>query len=94
VWHASVSYRGNPRSTPSLAALATRAERVLQSVGDPTVGEWGEIGTIAFHLRRRLTDAEWGGKPWGYDLRGTPEGDRRLTLAGVPRTWGDEWTSR
>jgi hypothetical protein len=31
---------------------------VLDGVGDATLGEWREIGTIAVHLRRRLSEVE------------------------------------
>lgn len=50
-----------------------RAVRALHRVGDPLLGEWRDTGHEAVHLRRRLTDAEWGEKPWGMDYRNTPE---------------------
>jgi hypothetical protein len=54
------------------------AERALHGVGDATLGEWREPGRTAVHLRRRLTAAEWGDRPWGMDYRGTFEGRKRL----------------
>ena len=52
-----------------LAAL-----KALIGVGDATVGEWEEYTGYAYHLRRRLTDAEQAqGVGEARDLRGTPE---------------------
>lgn len=57
------------------ATLERHARRVLDGVGDATLGEWAEPGITrdAFHLRRRLTPAE--AEPIGpvIDVRGTPE---------------------
>lgn len=54
MWHASVCGRfGQPSS------LAFEiAERELRGVGDAALGEWREVGDIAVHLRRRLTEKE------------------------------------
>lgn len=85
VWHASVSLHGPDGPIPltllnpdGQAVLCRVAQYLLRGVGDAALGEWKKNGGVAFHLRRRLTEAEWGGKPWGMDYRGTPEGARRL----------------
>ena len=54
------------------------AEEALADVGDATLGEFREKFPRSLHLRRRLTPAEWGDKPWGMDYRGTPDGWERL----------------
>lgn len=51
---------------------------VLEGVGDATLGEWWEIGTIAVHLRRRLSLAEAVGVGPVVDVRGTWEMTKRL----------------
>ena len=93
MWHASVCYH---RRGVTLADVEARARRVLRGVGDPMLGEWVEGGRGAgplVHLRRRLTDLEWDGKPWGIDLRRTSDGDRRLETAGCRPEWApDEWS--
>jgi len=55
-----------------------RAARALYRMGDATLGEWRDCGREAVHLRRRLTAAEWGDKPWGMDYRNTPEQVTRM----------------
>jgi hypothetical protein len=60
------------------ALLWKIAHVALWGVGDTIAGEWREEGKTAVHLRRRLTKAEWGDRPWGMDYRGTPEGHARL----------------
>jgi len=89
VWHASIAGHGpmgvEPVWLAGEAALWSEAEHALRGVGDPMLVEWRELtpDRKAVHLKRRLTVDEWGGKPWGQDLRGTPEGWARL--AAVPR---------
>lgn len=53
------------------------AERALRGVGT-TAHEWRNLGQSAIHLRRRLTEVEWGGRAWGMDVRGTADGLARL----------------
>lgn len=84
VWHVSVAVHNRIGPIPVVlwsAAQHDRAwamtQRLLHRVGDST-HEWTENGKRAVHLRRRLTDTEWGGKPWGMDYRNTAEGRRRL----------------
>jgi hypothetical protein len=89
-----MSYRGSWRSYDR-SEHERRLRRVLRGVGDASLGEWleeGLGGSGLLHLKRRLTDAEWGDRPWGMDLRKTAEGDARLLAAGCPRKWApDEW---
>lgn len=54
------------------------AERALLGVGDRTLGEWREIGTIAVHLRRRLSTTEEAIVGPVVDVRGTWEHTKRL----------------
>ncbi len=82
MWHASIAYHGR-RGAPIADHLA-RAERALRGVGD-TDHEWVERGTIAMHLRRRLSFAERSATGLVMrDIRGTPEADRRLAAV---RQW-------
>ncbi len=56
------------------------ATQQLAGVGDATLGEWREIGDIAVHLRRRLTDMEAAvaGIVEVIDVRGSDEFTRRI----------------
>jgi hypothetical protein len=58
------------------------AERALEGVGDPALGEWRERGhNGVVHIRRRLTDAERRasrGAQEVRDIRGTPEESQRF----------------
>lgn len=56
------------------------AERALEGVGDPSLGEWRERGIKACHIRRRLSDAERDalGGLGVTDVRGTVEERRRI----------------
>ncbi len=60
--------------------LFEMASEQLQGVGDATLGEWREVGTIAVHLRRRLTPLEMAdaGIEAVCDVRGTDEHARRI----------------
>ncbi len=80
VWHASIS--------PRFPLLVNRERRLfeiaadqLDGVGDAALGEWREVGDIAVHLRRRLTDDEAAYAEIGavIDVRGTEEFTRRIT---------------
>lgn len=71
MWHASVR-------AATTAAAEAMAERALQGVGDARLGEW-RAAHIAFHIRRRLSDAEVERyKLHMVDLRGTTEGRDRM----------------
>ncbi len=55
MWHASIAahhYR------PSYSELDYLARRALDGVGDAQRGEWIERTDRAFHIRRRLAEAE------------------------------------
>ena len=54
------------------------AYRALDGVGDPALGEWREVGSIAVHLRRRMTEAEAEHIGPVVDIRGTWEHTKRL----------------
>lgn len=58
--------------------LAVVAEKVLDGVGDATLGEWREWTGRAYHLRRRLSATEQAVVGEVVDVRGTPEAERRL----------------
>lgn len=63
-----------------------RAVAALDGVGDPTLGEWHECSGAAFHLRRRLTDAEQQRVGPVVDVRRTAEAARRgRALGGLLR---------
>ena len=58
------------------------ALRMLQGVGDAERGEWHQWTGVAYHLRRRLTEAEQArGVGEAIDLRGTEEARRRYLRA-------------
>ena len=77
VWHAS----GRGSSRDGSLAIARRA---LEEVGDSSLGEWIEDGTVdtrVVHVRRRLSSREAGNRGIVVrDIRGTPEEERRLVL--------------
>ena len=88
VWHASIS-NGAELRAPTEGHYG-RALRALRGVGDPDLGEWWELGRLAVHVRIRVTADEWAGRPWGMDLRHTPEGQKRLAAPGAtanPEEW-------
>lgn len=80
MWHVSV---GGPGASWLAAELA------LRGVGDASAGEWRERGEIALHLRRRLSAAEAAIVGPVVDVRGTPDGARRVQRMArhVPREW-------
>lgn len=88
MWHTSVSGFGL-----SIDTLRSKALRVLEGVGDPTLGQWEEIGIKAFHLRRRLTDEEAQRVGGVCDIRGTVEAQqqfdrmRQYLWSGGQRLW-------
>lgn len=53
----------------------------LDGVGDPTLGEWVEVGNTAMHLRRRLSALEQLAVGPVIDVRGTAEGNARVERA-------------
>jgi hypothetical protein len=52
--------------------------RVLDGVGDATLGEWYESGGLAFHVRRRLSEVEARIVGTVVDIRETPEALQRF----------------
>lgn len=54
------------------------AEQELSGVGSASLGQWTEIGEIAVHLRRRLTEEEAAAVGPVVDVRGTWEGTKRI----------------
>lgn len=89
VWHASIApLPGVPFSAPSLRAIAMK---VLDGVGDASLGQWEQVSPRALHIRRRVSDAEWAGRPWGHDLRGTDEAKQRLAAVAhlLPPDWDE-----
>jgi hypothetical protein len=91
VWHASISVGGDVQDPDPLFA---QAARVLLGVGDAAAGEWRDVGRIAVHLRRRLTDAEAAIVGPVVDIRGTWEMRKRLNrvrqyLPAPMRDWPD-----
>lgn len=61
-----------------MTELLRLALKALNGVGDAALGEWGEEGQRAYHLRRRLSaeEAKSTGQP--LDIRGTKEGELRF----------------
>jgi hypothetical protein len=49
----------------------------LKGVGDVALGQWEEFTGYAYHIRRRLTQAEQQHVGQAVDIRGTPEQERR-----------------
>lgn len=90
VWHASVA-----PLAPALVSqdsLRSVALAVLAGVGDPN-HEWEERGTIAYHVRRRLTAAEAETTGPVLDVRGTWEATKRqnrMRRVLPPGVWLDE----
>jgi hypothetical protein len=70
VWHASIG--------PSGADSRLIALRVLHGVGDPIAGEWFEVGVVADHVRRRLTEGEAAIVGPVCDVRGTVDAATRF----------------
>lgn len=54
----------------------------MAGVGDPAFGEWREWTGKAFHIRRRLTGAEWAHVGPALDIRRTPEARQRVLAVG------------
>jgi hypothetical protein len=74
VWHCSVA----SKLEYPIMRRETLAREVLEGVGDGRLGEWIEDARVAFHLRRRLTAVEACVIGPVIDVRGTPEGMRRV----------------
>jgi hypothetical protein len=70
------------RGIPLRADLERQAEKELEGVGDARLGEWREWTGKAFHIRRRLSEAEQ--EPVGpvMDIRGTQEAVMRASRLG------------
>lgn len=79
VWHASVA---SQRGIPIRSMLEAEAVRQLAGVGDPSLGEWREWSGRAFHIRRRLSEAEQRRVGPVVDVRGTSEAARRASALG------------
>ena len=92
VWHASIASHGRNGRPESMVTDEhwQRAYCALANVGQPDLGEWKETGEVACHLRRRVTAEEWKNRPWGMDLRHTPEGQKRLAAPGASAS-PEEW---
>jgi len=86
VWHVSIG------GLADQTARRLKALTILAGRGEAPLGEWWEDNPIATHLRRRLTPEE--AAPIGpvVDVRGTPEGARRLAAvqAYLPHGWTEE----
>lgn len=76
VWHASVG------GSIIKATLEKEAIRQLSGLGDAEKGEWREMGSNAFHVRRCLSDAEVRAVGPVADIRRTPEAARRALAVG------------
>lgn len=79
VWHSSAAPM---RGIPLRADLERIAEKELEGVGDPSLGEWREWTGKAFHIRRRLSAAEQKVTGPVADIRRTPEALRRALAVG------------
>ena len=78
VWHASAAKVGKHLPSKQLRILALNA---LKGVGDPDRGEWEEWTGVAYHIRRRLTEAEEATTGPAKDIRGTMEAFNRANAA-------------
>lgn len=81
MWHASVHRLGTRTVAGREEELLALCFAALDGVGDPSLGEWVEVGEVAMHLRRRLTPAEQAPIGPAVDVRGTPEHQRRMNRA-------------
>jgi hypothetical protein len=84
VWHASAMPLPGLSMAPG--ALRKLCLNALDGVGDASLGEWNECGK-AYHVRRRLSEAEEAVVGPAIDLRGTPEAYDRLIarMDDIPR---------
>lgn len=57
--------------------------KTLEGVGDACAGQWEEYTGKAFHVRRRLTNAEQFLTGPVLDVRGTEEGRRRMNAVRI-----------
>ena len=76
MWHASVAPFDRLQHGHTWAR--TQAHVAIENVGSANLGQWEEWTGCAFHLRRRLSDAEVLLVGPVVDVRGTAEGRRRL----------------
>jgi hypothetical protein len=75
----------------SEATLKVIAERELSGVGDALLGEWRQMPSTVYHLRRRLTAKEAETVGPVIDIRSNrAEVERRLRP--VRRFVGEKWT--
>lgn len=79
VWHCSVAQA--PDSHLSPAVLRSVALSMLDGVGDAGRGEWHFMSRKAFHVRRRLSEAEDAIVGPAIDIRGTEEAIKRVREA-------------
>ena len=84
MWHASISPLVSLGRRLDAARLFELALATLRGVGTVSLGEWREVGTVACHVRRRLSAEEMIIVGPVRDLRGTPEALTRLWRA---RQW-------
>lgn len=75
VWHASVALVAFDMQPER---LRTQALAALAGVGDASLGEWEEWTGRAYHVRRRLSASESSVVGPVIDVRGLPEGLRRV----------------
>lgn len=74
VWHASVGRLAGEEAREAMA------RRILNGVGDVSLGEWVERGRPILHIRRRLSDAEAPVVGPVVDIRGTDEAEARMRV--------------
>lgn len=74
MWHVSVAQKTNY----PLVRRDTIAREILEGLGDADLGEWVEEGSLALHVRRRLSEDEARGIGPALDIRGTPDARERV----------------
>ncbi len=77
VWHCSTAPL--PGKTKPKWELRKRALLSLIGVGDEKLGQWEEWTGKAYHIRRRLSDAEFFIVGLVLDVRGTDDGEIRFS---------------
>lgn len=82
MWHVSVAPASKIALSPN--TLRAWALRELDGVGDVTRGQWEEWTGRAYHVRRRLSEAEEAVIGPAVDIRGKPEALERLAAV---RKW-------
>lgn len=61
--------------------MREQAMKILDGVGDESLGQWEERGASAYHIKRRLTEEEQSSVGVACDIRGSQEADERLQRA-------------